>query len=103
MTNLEDLLETSSVKEPKPKYLPEYRLPGQNDMITIDIRSAPPDQVAEWFDTHSPIKRRELSLKNIHDLFKDLKRGIDWINIFPRNELPFGHLIIRGCLKYLNL
>ena len=51
MTNLEDLLETSSVKEPKPKFLTEYRLPGQNDMITIDIRSATPTQVAEWFDT----------------------------------------------------
>jgi hypothetical protein len=51
MSNLEDLLETSSVKETKPKFLAEYQLPGQNDMITIDIRSAPPAQVAEWFDT----------------------------------------------------
>ena len=51
MTNLEDLLETSSVKEPKQKFLAECRLPGQNDMITIDIRSAPPAQVTEWFDT----------------------------------------------------
>ena len=51
MSNLEDLLETSSVKEPKQKFLAEYRLPGQSDMIAIDIRSAPPAQVAEWFDT----------------------------------------------------
>ena len=51
MSNLEDLLETSSsAKEPKPKFLAEYRLPGQNDMITIDIRLAPPAQVEEWFD-----------------------------------------------------
>jgi hypothetical protein len=51
MNNLEDLLETSSVKEPKPKFLAEYRLPGQNDIITIDIRSPTPAQIAEWFDT----------------------------------------------------
>ena len=51
MSNLEDLLETSSVKDPKPKFLAEYRLPVHNDMITIDIRSATPAQVAEWFDT----------------------------------------------------
>ncbi len=39
------------MKEPKPKFLTEYRLSGQNDIITIDNRSDTPAQVAEWFDT----------------------------------------------------
>jgi hypothetical protein len=39
MANLEDLLETSSVRETKPTFIAEYRLPGQNnETITIDIR-----------------------------------------------------------------
>ena len=67
MANLEDLLETSSVRETKPTFIAEYRLPGQNnETITIDIRSATPAQIAEWFDTvdlweieHAFIEMRE--------------------------------------------
>ena len=74
MANLEDLLETSSVRETKPTFIAEYRLPGQNnDTITIDIRSATPAQIAEWFETIESweIQRAFLEMREAYnDLLK---------------------------------
>jgi hypothetical protein len=75
MSKLEDLLDasSSSVKEPKLKFLVKYRLPDQNETITIDIRSTTPAQISEWFDTidlwevqHAFLEMRE----TYNDLFK---------------------------------
>ena len=92
MSNLEDLLETSSsVKEPKPKFLVEYRLPGQNDMITIDIRSAPPAQVAEWFDT--------MDSSEIQHAFLEMREAYNDLIKSPPTTPTTGVIINTGILR----
>ena len=59
------------MKEPKQKFLAEYRLPGQNDMITIDIRSVPPVQVAELFDTTDSWEIQHVFLE-MREVYNDL-------------------------------
>ena len=73
MSNLEDLLDTSSgtVKDPKPKFLAEYQLPGQNDIIATDIRSDTPTQIAEWFDTID-LREVQLAFLEMREVYNDL-------------------------------
>ena len=77
MSNLEDLLETSSVplREPKPNFHAEYRLPEQDEIITLNIRTVTSSQLAEWLDTmqHWEIQVEFLKLR---DAYEDLLKKI---------------------------
>jgi hypothetical protein len=75
MSNLEDLLETPSVQDPRATFLAEYRLSGQDEIITLDVRSATPAQVAEWFDTMD-LWEILLEFLNMRKAYNDLIRNM---------------------------
>jgi hypothetical protein len=73
MSNLEDLLETSSVplREPKPNFHAEYRPPEQDEIITLNIRTVTSSQLAEWLDTMQYWEIQVEFLK-LRDAYEDL-------------------------------